>query len=790
LGYKNRKSIVTPLRRRGKIIGVLVMSAPDLAERFAPSVESFARHVSTALQLADEESRRELAKKALAEGEERFRDLYENAPNAYLSVGVDGRIHTCNRRAGELLAIGVEELVGRPVLELYADTPQGKEKAEGVLERLRAGETVRNEELQMQKADGTPIWINLTLNSIQDAQGRVVESRSVVVDITDRKKVEEDLRRSEETYKELVELAPDGIVAIDTKGVITSVNAAFLEWTGYAREDFIGKSVLKVATLRARDVPGYLRPMASLLKGEIPPPTEFAYKTRDGRERLAEAHVGQLKEKAKRVGYQFILRDITDRKKAEDERSKLSKFPDENPNPVLRISRDGSVLYSNKPSKPLLELWGYQEDESLPGEWLRYATDALREDSPQQANAICGDRVYSLTFAPIKDFGYVNVYGLDITDLRRGEEAMHRLYGAVQASTDSIVITDLEGRIVDLNHATLDMFGSSSRSDLLGRNTFDMVDPEDRERTLAGMEEIMKTGYRQSEYRVVTRDGRRVPVESRVSLLKSEGRPSGFVGISRDITERRKAEAELRRYSERLEELVEERTNQLQDSHRMATIGETTTMVGHDLRNPLQAIVNNLYLAKKRLDRSKFEGKDDLTEKLETIQEQIGYMNKIVSDLQDFARPVVPKLYKTDMEALARGVLSSKVNTPSIPVSVDVVASEDLPKLVVDASLMKRVLTNLVTNAVQAMPDGGELTVDLRTQGRDAVISVKDTGVGIPEENMGKLFDPLFTTKSMGQGFGLPVCKRLIEAHAGTITPESTTGEGSVFTIRLPLDAE
>jgi PAS domain S-box-containing protein len=138
---------------------------------------------------------RKRAEEELRDSEERFRDLYENAPNAYFSVGVDGRIRRCNRRAGELLEYAVEELVGRPVLDLYADTPHGKEKAAKVLQRFRAGETLRDEELQMQKADGTPVWISLTVNAVRDAQGRVVESRSMVVDITERKRAEEQIQR-------------------------------------------------------------------------------------------------------------------------------------------------------------------------------------------------------------------------------------------------------------------------------------------------------------------------------------------------------------------------------------------------------------------------------------------------------------------------------------------------------------------------------------------------------------------------------------------------------------------
>ena len=141
------------------------------------------------------------AEVALRDSEERFRDLYENAPNAYFSVGADGIINKCNRRGGELLGYAVEELVGRPMFELYADTPQGKEKASKVFHRFRAGETISDEELQMQKADGTLVWISLTMNTIRDDRGQVVESRSMVVDITKRKWAEEELQHTLEKLR-------------------------------------------------------------------------------------------------------------------------------------------------------------------------------------------------------------------------------------------------------------------------------------------------------------------------------------------------------------------------------------------------------------------------------------------------------------------------------------------------------------------------------------------------------------------------------------------------------------
>ena len=159
-------------------------------------------------------------------------------------------------------------------------------------------------------------------------------------------------------------------------------------------------------------------------------------------------------------------------------------------------------------------------------------------------------------------------------------------------------------------------------------------------------------------------------------------------------------------------------------------------------------------------------------------------MDKIVSDLQDYAALTRLNLAETPFRQLVEETLS----TLGIPENVNTSISipENL-QLKIDPGKMRRVLTNIFINAVQAMPGGGQLIVNASKSDSDTSIVIEDTGVGIPEENTTKIFDPFYTTKPKGQGLGLPVCKRLIEAHGGTITMKSRVGKGSVFTIKVPL---
>lgn len=249
------------------------------------------------------------------------------------------------------------------------------------------------------------------------------------------------------------------------------------------------------------------------------------------------------------------------------------------------------------------------------------------------------------------------------------------------------------------------------------------------------------------------------------------------------------AQAKLQDYAQNLEQLVEERTKQLKDKERMAAIGEIAGMVGHDLRNPLQAVSCEIYLTKNQLSMLPSSGqKTKLQASIEAIEEQTGYMGKIVSDLQTFVKPVQAQKQAVNLKQLFVGVLDQVVIPENIQSNLQI---KGALTITADPYLLKRVLINLVTNAVQAMPEGGELTIKAQDNAAgQTLIVVKDTGVGIPKEVKSKIFTPLFTTKAKGQGFGLAACKRIVESQGGTITFESEAGKGTKFIITLPSNTK
>ncbi len=245
-------------------------------------------------------------------------------------------------------------------------------------------------------------------------------------------------------------------------------------------------------------------------------------------------------------------------------------------------------------------------------------------------------------------------------------------------------------------------------------------------------------------------------------------------------------------YHQYLEEVIKEKSGELQqvrsrllEAERLSAIGRTTAMVGHDLRNPLQVIINTLYLARMKLELIPPQlDKDEIEEIYNKIESQALYMDKIVTDLQDFSRPIAVNPIKAKIKDLIDETISSLSVPDNVTVSLNL---NNAPMLRFDQPSMKRVFYNLILNAFQAMPDGGTLTITANATDEEVIITVVDTGKGIPKEIRSRIFEPFFTTKAQGQGLGLSICKKFVEANGGSIEVESKEGKSTTFKITLPI---
>jgi len=378
----------------------------------------------------------------------------------------------------------------------------------------------------------------------------------------------------------------------------------------------------------------------------------------------------------------------------------------------------------------------------------------------------------------------------DITDYKLAERALQaseEMYRSlVEQAAEGILLCSMEGAILAANAQLCQMLGYS-QEDLLGRKCTDLIPEEESMRDPLHLKDLECGKSFVTALVLRHRDGRKIPVEISGKALQQER----VQAMIRDMSGWKKAEESLLRYSELLEDLVAERTEQLQKAERLAVIGETAAMIGHDLRNPRQVMTCMLFLAKEQLNTGNLlppQGQPSLEEILRTMEESADYMEKIISDMQDYARPLKMELVETDLEALVKETLAS-INVPS-GVTVSLEAEPSMPPLALSPQKLKRIVINLVNNAVQAMPEGGHITISILCRDGWANVAVKDTGAGIKEEVLPRIFQPLFTTRARGTGLGLVVCKRLVEAMGGRITVKSKAGSGTDVIIKIPARRE
>jgi PAS domain S-box-containing protein len=362
---------------------------------------------------------------------------------------------------------------------------------------------------------------------------------------------------------------------------------------------------------------------------------------------------------------------------------------------------------------------------------------------------------------------------------------------------EAIIVVDEQARVSYWNPAAEKTFGYS-REEALGKDIHGLLVPhslcrEGKERIDLSVKTFAQTGmgyFTVGNVELVARrkDDSEFPAELSISPALRNGKWSA-VAVVKNITERKRLQTKLAEYSQKLEELVQQRTLQLEiaqselvKSERLAAIGELAGMVGHDLRNPLTGIKNSAYFLKKKGDSI---SQTQAQEMLETIDKCVDYSNKIVNDLLEYSRDVHLQLQDHSPKKL----LIESLSLIGIPQKIEVQnLLTDNPKVKVDADKIKRVFVNLAKNAFDAMQSGGKIIVDSKQVNGNLEISFSDNGEGIPEDVSPKLFSPLFTTKAQGMGFGLAICKRIVGAHNGTIAVKSVRGRGTTLTLTLPIE--
>lgn len=481
-----------------------------------------------------------------------------------------------------------------------------------------------------------------------------------------------------------------------------------------------------------------------------------------------------------------LLRDVTERKKAEDAlrqtEKNLENIIQKSPIAFAIFDENGFLVQVNDawdkqwqiPRELVLGKYNVLQSKQvinvglLPiaqrvfaGETVRSFDLEFDASLEPQTQGLGRKRWLSATAYSIKsESGAENIVVLteDITERKKTEESLRKSeqrYRELYESFDeAFIVTDWEFNVINWNEAA-ERVTAIEAKDALGKKVYDVL-PEMLTVDIAPyVESLKEKKHARFMMNVVSRQTKK-PAVFEISTYPSD---LGITIIVQDKTE-------------------------LEEAKRLSAIGATAGMVGHDIRNPLQVVMSDTYLLKEALAfMPEDKTKQEVVESIDDIEKNVAYINKIVQDLQDYSRSIKPEITEANLSDIFTAVFKTISFPDSVKLSIQISGAE---KIKTDPMLLQRALTNLVTNAIQAMPNGGSLKISGSISHNRVIITVADTGVGIPEEVKPKLFTPMVTTKAKGQGFGLAVSKRLIESMRGTISFESQPGKGTKFTINLP----
>jgi len=345
------------------------------------------------------------------------------------------------------------------------------------------------------------------------------------------------------------------------------------------------------------------------------------------------------------------------------------------------------------------------------------------------------------------------------------QEASYRR--AIDHAPACILRTDTsEGRLVDANTVAERLLGMP-RAELVGRRFTELLPPGERVAAEALRQEALARGSAsRDDLHLVVAGGQTIPVYVSVGAI-DYGDRHWVQLVCIDMSEQRRLEA------------------QLVQSEKMAAIGQLAAGIAHELRNPLAIVMNALYDLRARLDHAD----KDVSEDLRIAEDEIGRAQSIIKNLLEFSRESGSELERLDVNAMVERtlqLLEQYLKSSGVEVAAEL---GPVPPCIANDNAMRQILLNLVTNAVQAMPQGGRLTVRTLRTGSDRVrLEVQDTGVGIPQAHLHEIFNPFFTTKAPGQGTGLGlfVVHAILHRYGGDVRVASELGVGTTFTIELP----
>lgn len=365
-------------------------------------------------------------------------------------------------------------------------------------------------------------------------------------------------------------------------------------------------------------------------------------------------------------------------------------------------------------------------------------------------------------------------------ELRKTKDRLEAVFNCI---TDPLNVIDRSYNLLMCNPAREELY-HRKKEDMIGHKCYEVFQNQTAPCLACAVTDAFQTGKPSSRLRCRKKsDGTDSWFDVYAFPIRNDqGEIIQAVEFARDITQRKKAEDEIKKLYAGLERTVEDRTQELRNAQqelllkeKLALIGQLIGSVGHEFRNSLTILSGTLYILKNR-DES-----DNIEEFLEALEDEIHKMSKFVEDLLDFSRTTSPNFEHVDLKAILQRLLQKIDIPPQVTINMDF--PESLSRAYVDPDHAEQIFQNLISNAVEAMPSGGKLAIKGIEEKSKVVLSFSDTGPGIPAVNIRKIFTPLFTTKTKGTGLGLSIINMLIRKNKGKITAESTPNKGTTFQV-------
>ncbi len=585
---------------------------------------------------------------------------------------------------------------------------------------------------------------------------------TIFEDITLRKETEKILRDSRDEWMRTFDSLPDLIAIIDNNHRIVKANRAMAEKLGLeSGEKCSGLFCYKAVHNRSKPIPKC--PHSASLK--------------DGKEHIEEIYEPRLggyflvsttplrDKKGDIIGCVHVARDITERKEAEKIMADLAKFPLENPNPVMRIAKDGTLLYANPAADVLMKAHKIKPDQKLPGLWKKPVQAAMKKNEKRIFEAEVGDKIYSILITPVVEEGYANLYAMDITDRRRAEKFLlyekDKLSRILDNMEDGVYIATSDYHITYVNPTLRKYFGAVYERKKCFEYLYKRKTPCPwclNKKVFLG-----KSVRNERHYKTL---GKTFDVIE-TPMTNPEG-TTVKLAIFRDITERKK-------------------TEDAKD--------EFVSLASHQLRTPL----SNIGLSSELLLRG-MSGKldDGQKEYIEEINKATKRMSLLVNNLLNVSR-IEMGTFKVKKESIDLiKVLNSSFSEYTAlayekKLTLQKYSGEDIPLVSIDESSFRIVFDNFLSNAIRYTSSGGRILVEIFKKGKNVVLKVSDTGCGIPERHKNEIFKKSFQAENAkeintdGAGLGLYIVKEIAVRTGSRVWFESRRGNGTNFFFSIPI---